>query len=88
MGQEGSTCTKRPSGWELFEKNCYFFSMVTKSWGQVKQACIDQGSRLVIVNTNLEQPRPLLGTLYSSGARFPQQFGVRSGIAWNASWKV
>ncbi|XP_075758375.1 C-type lectin domain family 4 member E-like isoform X2 [Pelodiscus sinensis] len=52
---KGSTCTECPSGWEVFEKNCYFFSSVTKSWEDAKQACIDQGSQLVIVNTNLEQ---------------------------------
>ncbi|XP_074836495.1 C-type lectin domain family 17, member A [Carettochelys insculpta] len=48
-------CTKCPPGWQPFEKSCYFFSTLTKSWPEAKQFCIDQGSHLVIVNTKLEQ---------------------------------
>ncbi|XP_074836348.1 C-type lectin domain family 4 member G-like [Carettochelys insculpta] len=49
------TCIKCPPGWQPFEKSCYFFSTLAKSWWDAKQFCIDQGSHLVIVNTRLEQ---------------------------------
>ncbi|XP_065275303.1 CD209 antigen-like protein C [Emys orbicularis] len=49
------TCMKCPPGWQRFEKSCYFFSTSAKSWQDAKQFCTDQGSGLVIVNTEEEQ---------------------------------
>uniref|UniRef100_A0A8C3II15 C-type lectin domain-containing protein n=1 Tax=Chrysemys picta bellii TaxID=8478 RepID=A0A8C3II15_CHRPI len=49
------TCMKCPPGWQQFQKSCYFFSTSTKSWQDAKQFCTDQGSGLVIVNTEEEQ---------------------------------
>ncbi|XP_043362799.1 CD209 antigen-like protein C [Dermochelys coriacea] len=48
-------CTKCPPGWQHFEKNCYFFSTLAKSWLDAKQFCTNEGSHLVIVNTKQEQ---------------------------------
>ncbi|XP_050780963.1 low affinity immunoglobulin epsilon Fc receptor-like [Gopherus flavomarginatus] len=48
-------CTKCPPGWQRFEKKCYFFSTLTKSWLDAKQFCTNEGSHLVIVNTKQEQ---------------------------------
>ncbi|KAM9115144.1 C-type lectin domain family 17, member A-like isoform 2-T2 [Pangshura tecta] len=49
------TSTKCPPGWQSFEKSCYFFSTSAKSWPDAKQFCTDQGSGLVIINTEEEQ---------------------------------
>ncbi|XP_067416507.1 CD209 antigen-like protein C isoform X3 [Emydura macquarii macquarii] len=43
--------TKCPPGWHHFKKNCYFFSISTKSWSEAKEFCTNQGSHLVIVNS-------------------------------------
>ncbi|XP_067170759.1 CD209 antigen-like protein A isoform X1 [Apteryx mantelli] len=43
------------AGWKIFEKSCYSFSTESLSWEDAKQICSDQGSHLVIVNTELEQ---------------------------------
>ncbi|XP_039371003.1 low affinity immunoglobulin epsilon Fc receptor-like [Mauremys reevesii] len=48
-------CTKCPPGWQHFEKKCYFFSTLIKSWSDAKQFCTNEGSHLVIVNTKQEQ---------------------------------
>ncbi|KYO37562.1 low affinity immunoglobulin epsilon Fc receptor [Alligator mississippiensis] len=47
-------CTGCPQGWLPFQKTCYYFSTSTKSWTNAKEFCIDQGSHLVIVNTEHE----------------------------------
>ncbi|XP_006023403.1 C-type lectin domain family 4 member G-like isoform X2 [Alligator sinensis] len=47
-------CTRCPQGWLPFQKTCYYFSNSTKSWTNAKEFCIDQGSHLVIVNTEHE----------------------------------
>ncbi|XP_068778765.1 hepatic lectin isoform X2 [Struthio camelus] len=46
---------KCSAGWKVFEKSCYYFSVETMSWQDAKQICSDEGSHLVIVNTELEQ---------------------------------
>ncbi|XP_065432206.1 CD209 antigen-like protein C isoform X6 [Chrysemys picta bellii] len=49
------TCMICPPGWQRFEKSCYFFSTSAKSWQDAKQFCTNEGSGLVIVNTEEEQ---------------------------------
>ncbi|XP_062454337.1 C-type lectin domain family 17, member A-like [Rhea pennata] len=49
---ESSRCS---AGWKIFEKSCYSFSTETMSWEDARQICADQGSHLVVVNTDQEQ---------------------------------
>ncbi|XP_025059610.1 CD209 antigen-like protein C isoform X4 [Alligator sinensis] len=46
---------KCPSNWKMFEENCYYFSNQSKNWKDAKQFCTDNGSDLVVVNTENEQ---------------------------------
>ncbi|XP_067170763.1 uncharacterized protein [Apteryx mantelli] len=57
------------AGWKIFEKSCYSFSTESLSWEDAKQICSDQGSHLVIVNTELEQQHVLAGTDRQAGGR-------------------
>uniref|UniRef100_A0A8C6R442 CD209a antigen n=2 Tax=Nannospalax galili TaxID=1026970 RepID=A0A8C6R442_NANGA len=61
----------RPCAWDwtYFEKNCYFFSMIQKSWSDSVTACQKVGSQLVVIKSHEEQ-------------NFLQQTSKKRGYTW------
>ncbi|XP_078240906.1 C-type lectin domain family 5 member A-like isoform X1 [Pogona vitticeps] len=41
-------------GWELYEGNCYSFSVVEKTWDESQQSCASLNSSLAVVNNREE----------------------------------
>ncbi|XP_061871568.1 C-type lectin domain family 17, member A-like isoform X2 [Colius striatus] len=47
-------CTRCPSGWQQFDRTCYFFSSTTKPWLAAKEFCTNFSAHLAIVDSQQE----------------------------------
>ncbi|XP_074836071.1 uncharacterized protein LOC142003221 [Carettochelys insculpta] len=50
-----SACRICPADWLLNAGSCYYFATERKPWSHAKQACMDQGAQLVIIDNQQEQ---------------------------------
>ncbi|XP_007951896.1 CD209 antigen [Orycteropus afer afer] len=50
-----SLCRPCPWEWQFFQGNCYFFSRTQQSWQDAASACKNDGTQLVIINSEMEQ---------------------------------
>nr|XP_029507126.1 C-type lectin domain family 12 member B-like isoform X2 [Oncorhynchus nerka] len=46
-----------PVGWRKFDCSCYFLSIVSKTWEESRQDCLNRGGDLVIIQSREEQVR-------------------------------
>ncbi|XP_064866743.1 CD209 antigen-like protein C isoform X2 [Oncorhynchus nerka] len=44
-----------PVGWRKFDCSCYFLSIVSKTWEESRQDCLNRGGDLVIIQSREEQ---------------------------------
>uniref|UniRef100_A0AAZ3P144 C-type lectin domain-containing protein n=1 Tax=Oncorhynchus tshawytscha TaxID=74940 RepID=A0AAZ3P144_ONCTS len=44
-----------PVGWRMFDCSCYFLSIVSKTWEESRQDCLNRGGDLVIIQSREEQ---------------------------------
>ncbi|XP_034044136.1 CD209 antigen-like protein E [Thalassophryne amazonica] len=44
-----------PASWLLFQSSCYYISSERKTWDESRQACLQQGADLVIIDSKQEQ---------------------------------
>uniref|UniRef100_A0A8C7SRB6 C-type lectin domain-containing protein n=1 Tax=Oncorhynchus mykiss TaxID=8022 RepID=A0A8C7SRB6_ONCMY len=50
-----------PGGWRKFDSSCYFLSIVSKTWEESRQDCLNRGGDLVIIQSREEQVMSWIG---------------------------
>ncbi|XP_074836497.1 uncharacterized protein LOC142003438 [Carettochelys insculpta] len=50
-----SACRICPANWLPNTGCCYYFAIESKPWSHAKQACVDQGAQLVVIDNQQEQ---------------------------------
>uniref|UniRef100_A0A8C7JYM6 C-type lectin domain family 4 member M-like n=1 Tax=Oncorhynchus kisutch TaxID=8019 RepID=A0A8C7JYM6_ONCKI len=50
-----------PVGWRKFDCSCYFLSIVSKTWEESRQDCLNRGGDLVIIQSREEQVMSWIG---------------------------